>query len=246
MAKNHPNPPLSPEKYIRTRARTLPLGLCYINGNWKATGMAFIVVTRKHVNDNITFGAYQVDLFCLGVKDAFCNFNISPFELEELIKKKDTDSHGVDKMMIVDYVLVHNIIYGSIEYADELGFHPCKDFKLAQYILEEDDEHIELIDIEFGFKGKPAIFPGKEAMPKNIITQLEKSVGQGNFLIFDPGDEDFEDQEEEDDDDDEVEFDQPDFDQEAENIDFDEVEDEDTRPLLDKQIEEFTEEDFEM
>ena len=32
--------PLSPENYIKTRVRNLPLGKCYINKDWYEMGMA--------------------------------------------------------------------------------------------------------------------------------------------------------------------------------------------------------------
>ncbi|MEI6899265.1 MAG: hypothetical protein WCL00_05265 [Bacteroidota bacterium] len=57
---------------------------------------------------------------------------------------------------------------------------------LPQNILEKDDEKIELIEIEFGLNGMPAVYLGKEQHPQNIIAQLERSVGRGNFLIVDP------------------------------------------------------------
>jgi len=186
MSKHKTIPLLSPEKYIRTRARTLPLGACYINEHWEESGMAFILVSRRHVNGNITFAAFQIDLHCLGVKDAFWNFNVSSLEVNELIKKQDLTMNGEDPMIEVDYVLVHNIIYGAVEYAEELGFNPHKDFNLVKNILEEDDEHIDLMYIEFGLNGVPAIYIGKEQHPKNIIAQLDRSVGQGNYVIIDP------------------------------------------------------------
>lgn len=36
--------PTSPENYIRTRARLLPIGKCYINEGWAESGFASIVV----------------------------------------------------------------------------------------------------------------------------------------------------------------------------------------------------------
>ena len=189
MSKSKSAPLLSPEKYLRTRARTLPLGMCYINECWKSTGMAFIIVTRKHVNGNLTFGVFQVDLHCLGVKDAFWHFNVSSLDVDEIIKTQSEKMNGEDPLVDVEYELVHNIIYGAIEYAEELGFTPHKDFNLVKNILEEDDEHIDLVEIEFGLNGKPAIYPGKEHHPKNIIAQLERSVGPGNFYIISPDEE---------------------------------------------------------
>lgn len=58
----------------------------------------------------------------------------------------------------LDYELVHNIIYGGNEYAEEHGFKILKDFtKLTRYIMEIDDERIPLINLEFGKDGKPLV-----------------------------------------------------------------------------------------
>ncbi|OFX57392.1 MAG: hypothetical protein A2046_06355 [Bacteroidetes bacterium GWA2_30_7] len=143
---------LSPETYIRTRARNLPIDKCFINQNWKETGIASIIVSRKHTNGNFTFGVYLVDLFALGTKDSFYRFNTAPDILEEL--KERMSKELVEE---ADYVLVHNIIYGANAYAEENGFKVCKEFILTQFILEEDTEDIELIEIEFGKDGKPLL-----------------------------------------------------------------------------------------
>lgn len=140
----------TPEQYIRTRARKLPIDVCYINEGWKESGLASIIVVRKHTNQNYTFGVYLVDLFALGTKDTFFNFNVSETVLSEMLERmKD------DKFIKAEYALVHNIIYGGNEFAEDNGYTINKNYKLTQFILEEDTEAIELIDIEFGKNGEP-------------------------------------------------------------------------------------------
>lgn len=182
----------SPESYIKTRARNLPIGKCYINESWKEKGFATIIVSREHINGNYTYGVYLVDLYCLGVKDTFYDFN----QYDKYIELVDRLNEN-ETMMEIDYALVHNIIYGAVEYAKDLGFKPGKNFGISQYLLQEDDERVELIDIEFGLNGKPAIFMWKEAHPANVIATLERNVGKGNFTVFSGGD--IEDENEEDD-----------------------------------------------
>src|SRR5438309_465578 len=67
--------PLSPKKYIQTRARTLPIYKCFVNKDWRAIDIANVFVMRQHVNGHITAGVYLVDLLCLGIKDTFFFFN---------------------------------------------------------------------------------------------------------------------------------------------------------------------------
>jgi hypothetical protein len=141
---------LSPENYIRTKARTLPVYKCYANDEWKESGMANIIIVRRHTTGNVTFGVYLVDLFALGTKDTFWNFNQPSAVLSNFSDRAN--------FIEIDYNLAHNIIYGANEYAVENGFKIHKDFtSLTQYILEPDDEKIPSIDVEFGKNGKPLI-----------------------------------------------------------------------------------------
>lgn len=187
MAKNKKNKgkkssaPLSPDAYIRKKARTLPIFECMINSDWKASGIAEIIIAHSHVNGNITLGLYLVDTYCLGLKDSFFRFNISIEEYNDLKAEFFSDMEAEK----CDYMLAHNIIFGAIEFAEEFGFHPCKDFlKTTVNVLEKDDDHIELIDIEFGLNGKPCIFIGPNDNYANAIARLEKTAGLGNFEII--------------------------------------------------------------
>jgi hypothetical protein len=103
---------LSPENYIKTRARNLPIDKCYVNQTWEESGFATIVVSRSHSNGNSTFAVFLVDLFCLGVKDAFYRFNAYEEYNTLLAKLKEQDG-----IVETEYETVHNIVYGAIEYA---------------------------------------------------------------------------------------------------------------------------------
>ncbi len=174
----------SPEKYIRTRTRNLPIHECYINPGWDEGGMALIIVSRMHKTGNLTFGSYQVDLYCLGVKDTFWRFNVLPDDLEYIKDQYAGFTATGEPLIQADYALVHNIIYGAEAYADELGFKPHKDFALTQYILEEDDDKVEYIEIEFGMNGRPAVMLGMERYPPGVFNILDRSAGPGNYYVI--------------------------------------------------------------
>jgi hypothetical protein len=176
---------LSPEKYIREKARTIPIYECMVNTDWEKSHMANVVIARQHTNGNITACIYLVDLMCLGVKDTYYMFNIPLFEYKEKIDTIRERSN----LSPISYVQAHNIVYAGLEFADEYGFSPHKDFTLiTNFMLEEDDDNIELIDIECGYEGKPAYMrsPFDDSNKVNrIISQLEKTTGPGNYIIFD-------------------------------------------------------------
>lgn len=199
--------PQSPENYIKTQARNLPVYECLVNNDWQEMGIANIIVARRHTTGNVTFGIYLVDLYCLGLKDTFYQFNVDEREYEELPHR-----HG--KWEKCEYSLAHNIIYGAIAFAEDYGFEPAKEFKVSQYILEEDNENVELIELEFGKDGIPFYMHGpndNKTTTAHIKATLNRTAGQGNFVFLQSIDSDddldqFEDYEDSEDTDDEDEI----------------------------------------
>jgi len=211
MAKKQNPQILSPENYIRQRARSLPIFKCLVNEGWEEGGLSQVTIARSHINGNITYCSYLVDLHCLGVKDTFYDFNITEEQFDEM---RDRMSQGYD-LVEIDYVLAHNIIHAGWEFGEEIGFKPHKDFlSITQYMLEEDNDEIPLIEIACGDSdGKPIYVQSPfddEASVRRIIAKLEKNVGRGNYRFVmqddiwddeDEGDEDDEDDEDWDDND---------------------------------------------
>ena len=190
---------LSPENYIRTKGRTLPLYECWVNTDWEDVQQASCIVSRKHTNGNITYCFYLVDLLCLGLKFTHFVFNESLSQYRDFLAQTEEDI----SLEPVDYVLVHNIIYAGIEYAEEYEFKPCRNFtSITQYFLEEDADDIELMEIECGDeRGQPVYLYSSSTtsiQEKNrIIAQLERTAGPNNYSLADDDDinenDDFED-----------------------------------------------------
>ena len=132
----------TPEKAIKNRARNLPIFKCYITDDWQESQLTNVIVSRKHVNGNITVGMYLVDLLCLGVKDSTYIFN-EPENKALNFLYSDPNHPFIE----IEYHLAHNIIFAGLEFAEELGLKPCKEFGVSQYILEEDTDDIPLIEI---------------------------------------------------------------------------------------------------
>ena len=183
MAKNNHHKSsngISPDDQLILKGRSLPLGNCYISTGWQDQGLITIVVTRNHANGNFSCGLYLVDMFCLGLKETLSLYNEYDRYLDFIKVLKEEE--GIEEC---SYELVHNIIYGAIAFAEDLGFKPAENFKTTQYILKEDDDRLELINIQFGLSGKPAIFLANEKHPEKIIATLEESVGPDGYTILD-------------------------------------------------------------
>ncbi|MDR1172500.1 MAG: hypothetical protein LBL24_08615 [Bacteroidales bacterium] len=177
MTKGKPvSIPTTVEAQIRTRARNLPVHKCYINKDWEESQLATIIVVRKHTNGNITMGNFLVDLKLLGVKDCIYRFNESTLRMDEILENRD------DLLEECDYTLAHNIIYAGLEFADDYGFAPHRNFKTAQYILEEDSDNIPMIDVPLGDEGIPVLEVPYGETGQREMAILDKTTG-GDFRV---------------------------------------------------------------
>jgi len=189
MAKSNPRKHfqlLSPENYIRQKARNLPIYQCRINNDWDEGKLANIIIARNHTNGNITFCLYLVDLGCLGVKDSMYYFNMPVDEYEDYLVQFEEKLPSKN----ISYELAHNIIYAAIEFAEEYGFKPCKEYvSTTKHMLEDDTDDIELIDIEVGDKyGDPLFVSNGYESPtrvNQILNQLDKTAGKDNYTYID-------------------------------------------------------------
>ncbi|MFP4096350.1 MAG: hypothetical protein ACLFUB_17850, partial [Cyclobacteriaceae bacterium] len=170
---------LSPKKYIKTKARDLPIKSCLVTENWQELGLATVLVAREMPSGNLTMASFLVDTFCLGIKDTMYFHSLTPYEYNDLIKQFEQ----VQDLAPCDYVEAHNIIYGAIAFAEELGFEPHKDFGLTKYYLQEDDDQVDLIEYEFGKAGKPVLCINTGDNVNRYTAQLDRSVGKGNYEV---------------------------------------------------------------
>jgi hypothetical protein len=175
---------LSPKKYIVTKARQLPFGECFINETWEEEGMASILVSRAMPSGKFIIGLYNVDVFCLGLKNTLYKFGLDEFELDDFIAKI---TGGVGNIEKVGVNKAHNIIYGSIDYAEELGFAPHGDFKITEYILDPEMIDDGIDTLEFGKDGQPYYVSGPSDNVQRIMGVLKKNIGEGNFKYLFPG-----------------------------------------------------------
>lgn len=171
----------NPTKYIREYARTSPVYECLIDEKWEETQFSSVVVSRQKKNGSLVVGIFIVDMQCLGVKDTSFDNDMSPDDYQNQIGMM-TEKMQVNFVKI-EANLCFNIIYGAIEFAEDCGFQPHKDFSISKYILD-DVESVEFEEVVFGVNGKPFYAAGPFDNTAKIIATLEKKVGEGNFEVL--------------------------------------------------------------
>jgi len=179
------------KKYIIRNGRKIPIYKCLIADGYAEKGLTQCLIIRKQPGGKFTFAFILVDRLCLGVKNAFANCNFTWDQIEDLIAKISSQYEPED----VSPTYFHNLVYGAIDYAGELGLKPHKDFGLAEYVLDPDliDDGID--EIEMGMDGKPFFISGPYDNVSKILNTLNRTVGEDHYTFItrpdDLHDEDF-------------------------------------------------------
>lgn len=167
---------LSPEQFMKQRARSLEIGTCYVSDDMTECGEGYVFVTRRHTGGKVSMAMYLVDTYCIGVKDSFFRLRLEEDELEEMLDR-------APDIRECSYEEAHNWVYGAIAWAEEAGIEPDKSFAVTKYMLEEDSDDIPLIEYEFGRDGKHLLMANSNLEASRYIPLLKKNLGEGNFAF---------------------------------------------------------------
>jgi hypothetical protein len=171
--------------YQIQHADDYPIEACYLNGDWQERGFARILVTRSQDDGRLMVGAFLVDIFCLGVKNAFCNEGLprSQFEADFLLRFFQNEE---PTRVGINYV--KELIYGAVDYARNLGFEPHADFELACNVLGT-EEFSRSRGFKFGGpEGKPLYIAGPDDDAATVLRKLRKRLGENGFNFITPED----------------------------------------------------------
>lgn len=161
---------------ILENALEYPILGCWIMEGWQEQGITPVVVARQMGENRVVYGTFLVDMYCLGVKNAFWKFDVSLMQFERDLPMLCSGFSESCKV-----TLAHELIYGAIEYARKYGFEPHHDFAKASLVLDPPDAHPRSHKIEFGKDGKPFFVSGPDDNIRAIVNQLKRTAGEGNF-----------------------------------------------------------------
>ena len=171
--------PLSPEKFLREKARGLEIGKCYVSRDMKTYGEGHVVVSRLHKGGKVSVAFYLVDIYCVGVKDSFYKLRMDEYEFEELI-----DRMSIDNVQECSYEEAHNWVYGAVAFAEEAGIQPDKSFNLTQYMLKEDTDEVPLMEFEFGKNGKHFLFAHNKLEASRYLPAMKEHLGDDYEVLI--------------------------------------------------------------
>lgn len=179
---------MSDKQFIKEVVRQVPIAECYMDTDYEESGLSYVIVARKHKSEKYTIGCYMIDTFCVGLKDTYYYVRIDEEEYKKIIER--VVETGATK---VAYEEAHNLIYGAIAFAEEVGIMPIKDFELTKYILEEDTEEIPLIEYNYGKDGKYYLVASNRLEASKYLPFLEENLESEEYSFVIDGEENEED-----------------------------------------------------
>lgn len=164
---------------LMAQAVASPIHECLVPAGLFDLGIGSVIVSRKMPNGEIGFGVFLVDVFCLGVKNAF--FSVRPRDeydfLAEKIREKEDQQPDEPACAV-------KLIRSAEAYARDLGLNAHPDYAFARRILGDIDPASCSRNFTFGQGGKPLFVSGPnetEADCRRIIDILAKKLGPGGF-----------------------------------------------------------------
>lgn len=187
------------------RAEKWPVVHALVGAKLWEDGIGYLTIARQEAEGRLIFGVYLVDVYCLGVKNAFWSAG-TPGDFKELIQKMEK----TQTMIPISPACLVKILVGAVEYAQSFGFPPHPDYRHAAMLLGEIDPTACAHEFTFGRDGKPYYIQGPNESPAqaSAIMQRVQEAG-GHFLLqmlgagsdeladFEGGDDEFDLEEEE-------------------------------------------------
>jgi hypothetical protein len=140
------------------------------------SGLVTVLVAGERGGSRVSACGYLVDVYCLGVKNAFGPHNLDRPKLPEFVHQYFRSYDAPPLVAPVE--LARHLVFGAIAYARDLGFEPAPDFgACARHLGPWEGPGA----IGFGRNGKPFFMAGPYDNAASVVKTLERSAGQGNF-----------------------------------------------------------------
>jgi hypothetical protein len=160
-------------------AASAPVHECLVPQRLFEDGMGTVVVSRRLPNGNIATAGFLLDVWCLGVKNAFVKVT-SASEYPVVIQ--GVSRH--QRLKPIDPTCARKLVEEAEAYAADLGFNPHPDYQPSRKIFGDIDKSACSTQFRFGENGKPHYLPGPydtAAQTRRIVDTLRKRCGPDGF-----------------------------------------------------------------
>jgi len=166
--------------------QTAPILHCQTIDVLWTQGIGQVLLSRELPHDRVVFSSFLVDMYCLGVKDAFIR-TVSRTEYEQKYLSKISSKYSLVKLQPA---CARKLVEGAVEYARNLGLSPHPDYAQAKLIFGDVDVVTCQQVFEYGKDGKPFFIGGPNDSPARINEVMraleDHGVSAGFLLPVDP------------------------------------------------------------
>lgn len=161
---------------------TDPNALCkaYVPENLFETGIGQVLIYHRKADGWCECGGFLLDVFCLGVKDAF----FEEADEREIRRRVEGYSQELGRLRLAEPLGVRKLIEDAVAYARNLGFSPHRDYKKARKIFRRIPAGSCSTTFPLGKDGKPFYISGPSHSPEKvnvIMSVLRAKCGSDGF-----------------------------------------------------------------
>ena len=145
-----------------------------------ATGFGEVIITRFKASGEAEIGVFLLDVFCLGVKNAFFS-RLWAREYEQRLLEPMTQREGKTSLSPAG---ARKLVEGAVAYARTLGIEPHPDYKHAARVFGGINPAEHPQEFVYGDKGKPLFVQGPNDSPQfveRVMSTLVRRLGEGGF-----------------------------------------------------------------
>jgi hypothetical protein len=118
-------------------------------------GIGNLFFSRSLPDRRIALGGFLLDVFCLGVKNAF----VAIVARDEYLRRLSDFSLG-GRLQPIEPACFRKLVEGGVAYARALGFSPHEDYAVASQIFGDVESSACPRLFEYGRDGKPVYVSG--------------------------------------------------------------------------------------
>lgn len=156
----------------------------FVDRDWQDKGITQVAVTRTRENGWLEAGVFLVDLYCLGVKDAFSAEMSASEWADEAARLLPPENRAS-----IHPACARKLVEGAVAYALALGFSPPRDYKKARHVFGSVKAQDCPNDFTYGKDGKPLYIAGPnddEERIARVLRVLTAKLGQDGFHYIVP------------------------------------------------------------
>lgn len=157
------------------QAARFPIHECLVPEDLFDAGIGHVVLSRALPTGDVAIAAFLVDVYCLGVKDAFHRV-VSPKEYAFYRSQIE----GQTRYEQVHPSCLRKLVEGAVRYARDLGFAPHADYAGAAKLFGDIDAAACPVRYTYGKDGQPFYVGGpyeSAAQSRRILETLARKLG---------------------------------------------------------------------